>query len=300
MSRSWSPIGYGRNSVPYAMGRREELYHRPKEKVHHEEHSSSLHRSSPHRSRRRGVSRSSIGRMSEGDHNRPNSRGSTQHWGVKRKGFSLGRRGCTPQESRKLEETQARGGSLSGRRSEDCQWKDREEDAKEKSILKEDERIKGVAKARIPAGSVRYLHDDEGEAAKGKNVVNPKPSQQIVVEQRESLDKQKRLYEKYKKSVEKHEYDLLKLKEHREALKRVGQKHEDYIMWENANLQSKLKYRITRMKEYMEELDAKVQIEMKNRNVVEMWTNQEERREKKGTKDGNFSSLSLASSARRH
>ena len=63
---------------------------------------------------------------------------------------------------------------------------------------------------------------------------------------------------------------MLKLKEHREALKRVGQKHEDYIMWENANLQRKLKYRITRMKEHMEELDAKVQTEMKKREVVGM------------------------------
>ena len=214
------------------------------------------------------MSRSSIGRKSEGDRNRPNSRKSPQHWGVEHKGFSFSRHG--PQESRKLEETQARGGSLSGRRSEDCQWKGREEDAEEKSILEEDERIKGVSRARMLAGSLRYLHDDEGEAAEGKNVVNPKPSQQIVVEQRESLDKQKRLYEKYKKSVEKHEHDLLKLKEHREALKRVGQKHEDYIMWENANLQRKLKYRITRMKEHMEELDAKVQTEMKKRKVVGM------------------------------
>ena len=80
----------------------------------------------------------------------------------------------------------------------------------------------------------------------------------------------------------------------------MGQKHEDYIMWENANLQRKLKYRITRMKEYMEELDAKVHTEMKKRKVVEMWRNQKERREKKGTKDGNFSSLSLAPSAGRH
>ena len=83
VSRSRSPIGYRRNYVPYGRGRREELYHRPKEKVHHEEHSSSLQRSSPYRSRRRGVSRSSIGRMSDGDHHRPNSRESTQHWGVK-------------------------------------------------------------------------------------------------------------------------------------------------------------------------------------------------------------------------
>ena len=50
----------------------------------------------------------------------------------------------------------------------------------------------------------------------------------------------------------------------------MGQKHEDYIMWENANLQRKLKYRITRMKEHMEELDAKVQTEMKKREVVGM------------------------------
>ena len=238
--------------------------------------------------------------MSEGDHHRPNSRESTQHWGVNRKGFSFSRRGCTPQESRKLEETQARGESLSGRRSEDCHWRGREEDAEEKSSLEEDERIKGVSKARMLAGSLRYLHDDEGEAAEGKNDVNPKPSQQIVVEQRESLDKQKRLYEKYKKSVEKHEHDLLKLKEHRKALKRVGQKHEDYIMWENANLQRKLKYRISRMKEYMKELDAKVQTEMTKRKVVGMLTNQEERCEKKGTKDGNLSCFSLAPSAERH
>ena len=49
-----------------------------------------------------------------------------------------------------MEETQARGGSLSGRRSEDCQWRGREEDAEEeKSILKENERIKGVSKVEL-------------------------------------------------------------------------------------------------------------------------------------------------------
>ena len=161
------------------------------------------------------------------------------------------------------------------RRSRERGWlseqrRGREEDAKERNRIKEEERIKGVSKARMLAGSGQYLHHDEGEAAKGKHPVNPKPSQQIVVEEKESLDKQRRLYEKYKKSVEKHEHDLLKLKEHREALKGVGQKHEDYIMWENANLQRKLKYRITRMKDYMEELDDKVQAEMRRRKVVEM------------------------------
>ena len=150
------------------------------------------------------------------------------------------------------------------------QRRGREEDAKERSRIKEEEMIKGVSKARMVVGSGQYLHHDKGGAVKGKHPVIPKPSQQIVVEQKESLDKQKRLFEKYKKSVEKHEHDLLKLKEHREALKGVGQKHDDYIMWENANIQRKLKYRITRMKDYMEELDAKVQTEKKKRKAVEM------------------------------
>ena len=52
-------------------------------------------------------------------------------------------------------------------------------------------------------------------------------------------------------------------------MKCVGQKHEDYIMWENANLQRKLKYRINRMKNNMEELGAKLQTEIKERKMLE-------------------------------
>ena len=136
---------------------------------------------------------------------------------------------------------------------------------------------------------------DNEEQDKGETTLKLNQNQQILVEQRVRENKQRGLYQKYKNSVERCERQLLKMKQQREALKRVGQKHEDYIMWENANLQRKLKYRITRMKEYMKELEAKVQTEMKERKMLEKerMCKDQDQGEEKGS--GSFSSDGLAS-----
>ena len=136
-----------------------------------------------------------------------------------------------------------------------------EQEAKKRSCLKQDERIREAP--------TEVKNQDKEKTTGGETTRNLFQGQQIVLEERESVGKQKTLYEKYKESVERCEHQLLKMKEQREALKRAGQKHEDFIMWENANLQRKLKYRIARMKGYMEEFDGKVQTEMKERAKLE-------------------------------
>ena len=260
------------------------------------------------------------------DHHGSNFRGNTKLLGAKDKGHSSSRGRHSPQKSRKLEEKAARrsnSGSRVGKRNED--WEGRsiepgwlseqrrdvggvggrrreqeggwrgEQEAKKKSCLKQDERIREAP--------TEVKNQDKEKTTGGETTRNLFQGQQIVLEERESVGKQKTLYEKYKKSVERCEHQLLKMKEQREALKRAGQKHEDFIMWENANLQRKLKYRIARMKGYMEEFDGKVQTEMKERAKLEKerMQREEERRgeeEKKEEKKkaGSFSSHSLASS----
>ena len=186
------------------------------------------------------------------------------------------------------------------------EWRGRgrgEHEARKSSCPQQEERKRGAL--------TEVKNEDKEKTTGGgeTTMMNLYPGQHIVVEQRSvwSVDKQKMLYEKYKKSVEKCEDQLLKMKEQREALKRVGQKHEDFIMWENANLQRKLKYRIARMKEYMEEFEGKVQTEMKERKMLEeeRMRREEEKRRGKGErrekkKAGSFSSHSLASSGELH
>ena len=275
--------------------------------------SSSRLKSSSYRPRRVPVSRSSspMGRKSQAHQDRPSLRGSTKHWGGK---HSQGG-GWAPQKSRKLEETalgmrrglaSRRRSPVGRRREEDCrrrsteqrrfseQRRERDQEGKaRRRKLKQDERMRGAS---------TLLGTDVGnpDQDKGETSVKLNQNQQILVEQRECENKQRGLYQKYKNSVEKCEHQLLKMKEQREALKCVGQKHEDYIMWENANLQRKLKYRITRMKDYMKELEAKLQTEMKERKLLEKERvcKDQDQGEEKGSRS--FSSDGLASPGELH